>query len=165
MLSGFFPPGKSKHIFWLKKLLEKNVRHCSHCMSALSFYPRNGTESKDLAIQPERYFGHFGCETQLLHIIRPPFSEPQNLPTSDPFPAEGQLWGSSRRKAGVRDSPVRILGLPFPCLQLFFQWRAGVLEFSVLESFLVTLPLSPGVGPTGSPGGAGPGGEGCRLWV
>ena len=97
------------------------MRHCSHCQTVLSFYPRNGTESKDLATQPQRYFGLFGCETQLLHVIRSSFSEPQNLPTSDPFTAEGQLRGSSRRKAGVRDSPVRILGLPFSCLQLLFQ--------------------------------------------
>ena len=157
----FFPPGKSKHTFWLKNSQRREVGP-DHWWPESSLSPRNGVEARNLATQPRRYFCIFATMTQGCTSLDLPS---QNLPTSDPFTAEGQLRGSSRRKAGVRDSPLRILSLPLPCLQLLFQWRAGVLEFSVLESFLVTLPSLSRSGAHWFPWGAGPGGEGCRLWV
>ena len=130
----FFPPGKSKHIFWLKKLKKKSARHCSHCQRASSFSPRNGTESKDLATQPQRYFCLFGCETQLLHVIRSSFSEPAQPALLTPSlrkdkcgAAAGGEQGSGTQHSGFLVSPFLVCSFSFNEEQEFLNSQSWVL--------------------------------------
>ena len=136
--------------------MEKSVRHCSHCQSASSFSSRNRTESKDLATQPQRYFCLFGCESQLLYVIRPSFSEP-----AQPALLTPSLWKDRCGAAagGKQGSGAHLSGfsVSLSLSAASLSRRAGVLDLSVLEPFLVLLLLLSRSGAPRFPWG-------CRPW-
>ena len=73
----FFPPGKSKHIFWLKNSQRREVGP-DHWWPESSLSPRNGVEARNLATQPRRYFCIFATMTQGCTSLDLPS---QNLPS------------------------------------------------------------------------------------
>ena len=74
----FYPPGKSKHIFWLKNSQKREGGAAHWWPDSFSLSPRNEIEARSLATQPQRYFYIFASTTQCSTSLDLPS---QNLPS------------------------------------------------------------------------------------
>ena len=74
----FYPPGKSKHIFWLKNSQKREGGAAHWWPDNFSLSPRNEIEARNLGTKPQRYFCIFASTTQCSTSLDLPS---QNLPS------------------------------------------------------------------------------------
>ena len=74
----FYPPGKSKHIFWLKNSQKREGGAAHWWPDNFSLSPRNKIEARNLGTKPQRYFCIFASMTQCSTSLDLPS---QNLPS------------------------------------------------------------------------------------
>ena len=182
----FYPPGKSKHIFWLKNSQKREGGSAHWWPDSFSLSPRNEIEARSLATQPPRYFCIFASMTQCSTSLDLPS---QNLPSLYFWSLHCRRKGTGQQQEESRCQGLSSQGSRSPLslsaaslsmkgrnswtfipvslnVSLKFHWNLKIPSFIpwTIPS-KIFCPLYPGVEPTGSPGGAGPGGEGRRLWV